>query len=93
MLPPRASRARKHPRGPITIVTGPSHDGGIPVTGKRDGNALVGAAYRVCADQFSLLAELRLCQRRQQAARQNDNRQNGKDPVSGSASVGLNDHG
>ena len=36
------SRAREHPRGPGgLIVKRPTHDGGVPVTGKRDGTTLL----------------------------------------------------
>jgi hypothetical protein len=72
LLAPRLSRAPEHPRGAITVVIGPTHDRGAPVTGERDRNALLCAAYSVCADQLRLLGELRLCRQRRQQATHRD---------------------
>jgi hypothetical protein len=63
----------------MTFVLRPTDNGRIPVTGKRDRSALLWGAYGACADQFSaLLAEWRLCDRRQRTADQKFNRHNTK---------------
>ena len=48
-----AERVNTH-AAPHAVVIRPTHDGGIPVTGKRDGRALLCGAYSARADQFGL---------------------------------------
>jgi hypothetical protein len=65
LLTPFPTRAREDPRGPSTsyatqcvirTVAPPTHDGSIPVTGKRNRPALPRGTYTICADQLCLLA-------------------------------------
>src|SRR5207244_11460203 len=56
LLAPHAATARVHPRGSRGIVvTIPTHDGGAPVPGQRDGAcALVGRPHRAHAHHLGL---------------------------------------
>jgi len=74
LLGPDTIAANEDPRRPDSgfapeatvgrVVEGPAHDGGLAVSGKRDGPALPGRPNSAGADQLRLLHELRPRERR-----------------------------
>ena len=77
LLTPHPTAAGEHPhRTGTTVVEISAHDGGVPVSGQRDGLALLGASNRTAADQLGSISrqfrdrsmrEHELCSRRNHA--------------------------
>ena len=58
LLGPRATASREHPRGSrISVVLVASHEGGVSVSGHRDGKSLECVAHCAGADQLAALLQ------------------------------------